>query len=335
VLICSGSQPSDHHSAQGHPERPDRLTATLSGLADLHLDDDRIDLEATAATVEQVALVHRPDYLAWLAEFCARGGGDIDADTYARPESWHEALLAAGAGLAVIDELGRGGEGVGFVAVRPPGHHALADRAMGFCLMNNVAIAAATLAERGERVVIVDWDVHHGNGTQAIFWDDPRVAYCSTHQWPYYPGTGGAAETGGPDAPDLTMNVPLPAGATGDVLQHALHEVIAPWVERFAPTWVLVSAGFDAHRDDPLADFSLSSGDFAAMATTVAEFAPGPGRLALFLEGGYNLSALRNSVAATVGALVGQPVQAEPETTGGPGRDQVLELATLRRRTTA
>ena len=176
---------------------------------------------------------------------------------------------------------------------------------MGFCLVNNVAVAAASRTALGERVLIVDWDVHHGNGTQDIFWDDPDVLYVSTHQHPLYPGTGRPDEVGGPGAPGLTLNLPLPPGATGDVLRAALDQEARASIEAFAPDWVLVSCGFDAHRDDPLSDLQLSSGDFAELARIVREFAPRPGRLALFLEGGYQHAALASSVEATLRALVG------------------------------
>jgi acetoin utilization deacetylase AcuC-like enzyme len=232
-------------------------------------------------------------------------------------------VLAVGAALAAVDALAHGEGEAAFVAARPPGHHALRDEPMGFCLLNNVAVAAATLAARGERVLVVDWDVHHGNGTQAIFWDDPRVLYVSTHQWPLYPGTGRVVETGGPGAPGLTVNVPVPPRATGDVLLRALDDVVAPVVERFAPTWVLVSAGFDAHRDDPMAGLHLTAGDFADLARRVQGFAPGPGRLALLLEGGYDLDALRVSVGATLAAVMGTDFRPEAASNGGPGADAV------------
>jgi acetoin utilization deacetylase AcuC-like enzyme len=189
---------------------------------------------------------------------------------------------------------------------------------MGFCLLNNVAIAAARLAASGERVAIVDWDVHHGNGTQEIFWDDPRVLYFSTHQSPHYPGTGGMGETGGEGAPGLTVNVPLPAGTSGDGLRCAVDDLLAPVLAQFRPGWVLVSAGFDAHRDDPLAGFLLTAGDFADLAHRVRALAPS-GRVVAFLEGGYDLDALAASVGATASALAGGDYVPEPRSTGGPG----------------
>jgi acetoin utilization deacetylase AcuC-like enzyme len=265
-------------------------------------------------------------YLEALRAFCEAGGGAIDPDTMAGPGSWDTALLAAGAALEVIDGLARGDGDVAFVAARPPGHHALAAEPMGFCLLNNVAVAAATLAERGERVLVVDWDVHHGNGTQAIFWDDPRVLYVSTHQWPLYPGSGRVTETGGPGAPGLTVNVPLPPGATGDVMLRTFDDVVTPVVDRFAPTWVLVSAGYDAHRADPMAGLHLTAGDFADIAKRVRAYAPGTGRLALVLEGGYDLDALRLSVGSSLATLLDVEFRPEHASGGGPG-DEAVDAA--------
>jgi acetoin utilization deacetylase AcuC-like enzyme len=280
-------------------------------------------LEPRRASQNELSLVHPVSYLEALRAFCEAGGGAIDPDTMAGPGSWDTALLAAGAALEVVDALTRGDGEVAFVAARPPGHHALAAEPMGFCLLNNVAVAAAALAERGERVLIVDWDVHHGNGTQAIFWDDPRVLYVSTHQWPLYPGSGRVTETGGPAAPGLTVNVPLPPRATGDVMLRTLDDVVAPVVDRFAPTWVLVSAGFDAHRADPMAGLHLTAGDFADITSRVKAFAPGPGRLALILEGGYDLDALRLSVGSSLAAALDVEFRPEHASSGGPGGDAV------------
>ncbi|HEX4217968.1 MAG TPA: histone deacetylase [Acidimicrobiales bacterium] len=325
MLIVSGPVDDSGHERKRHPERPERTAAALAAIADLGLGADLDVVAPYTADLDQLSRVHDVAYLEELAAFSRAGGGDLDPDTYATADSWTVACQAAGAGLAAIDALRRAGEGVAFVATRPPGHHALRHRAMGFCLLNNIAVAAAALTAAGERVLIVDWDVHHGNGTQAIFWDDPNVLYVSTHESPLFPGTGSAHEVGGPAALGLTVNVPLPAGATGDVVRRAITEVAQPTIGEFDPTWVLVSAGFDAHRADPLAGLSLSSGDFAELGRAVAAFAPRPGRLALFLEGGYDLEALRTSVRATLSALLGGSDGAEAPTVGGPGTEQVRQ----------
>jgi acetoin utilization deacetylase AcuC-like enzyme len=323
VLIINSWYDDSGHETEGHPEQPSRSQEARAAVEDLHLGSDLVEAPAYRATRSELETVHTGAYLDELEAFCREGGGYIDADTYATPASWAIAHDAVGSGLSVIRELQRLQRGVGFVASRPPGHHAPADRAMGFCLFNNIAVAAAELVEAGERVLIVDWDVHHGNGTQDIFWNDPRVLYVSTHQSPLYPGTGWAKEVGGNDALGLTVNIPLPAGATGDIARRAIDDIATPVVEQFSPTWVLVSAGFDAHAADPLAELRLTSGDFAALAHTVAGFAPSPGRLALFLEGGYDLAALRASVSASLGAVLGVPVAAEEPSSGGPGLEHV------------
>lgn len=332
IVVSSGPQEQLHDTGRGHPERADRLRAVEAGISGCDAADAVVPVPARMATRDELLRVHRGEYLDSVSGFVAAGGGDVDPDTRVSAGSWEAALLAAGGGLAAVEALERGDGDAAFVAVRPPGHHATPDTAMGFCLINNVAVAAAALADRGERVVVVDWDVHHGNGTQEIFWDDPRVMYVSTHEWPLYPGTGRPQETGGPRAPDLTINVPLPRGATGDVARLALDELVEPAVEAFDPTWVLISAGFDAHRSDPLAGLEWSAGDFADLATTVCRWAPGTGRVVAMLEGGYDLDALADSTGATVSALAGGRYRPEPPTSGGPGRDVVDSLVALHRR---
>ena len=329
-----GPSGGDAHDGGNHPERPERIAAVMAGVAEVAqvLGSDLVVTAPEQATRAQLEEVHTRAYIDRLEQLCASGGGHIDPDTFVQPDSWDAALRSAGAGVQAAAALRAAGTGVAFVAARPPGHHALARTGMGFCLFNNVAVTAAALAAEGERVLIVDWDVHHGNGTQDIFWNDPRVLYVSTHQSPWYPGTGAADEVGGPDALGLTVNVPLPAGATGDVVARALHEVAAPVIDAFGPTWVLVSAGYDAHRDDPLSDLSLGSADYALLAHEVAQYASAPGRLIMLLEGGYSLEALRTSVAATLGAVAGLPEMIGETTSGGPGTEAVRQAHDVRER---
>ena len=331
IVITSGPAGVAHDTGRGHPERAERLEAVERGIQTIERDGAVDRRPGRSATLADLLKVHDAGYIDRIASFISAGGGSVDADTRVSAGSWDAALLAAGSGLEAADRLEAGEAPCAFVAVRPPGHHATVDKAMGFCLINNVAVTAAALADRNQRVLIVDWDVHHGNGTQDIFWDDPRVMYVSTHEWPLYPGTGRPDETGGPNAPALTLNVPLPPGGTGDVARLAMDELAGPAVERFRPDWVLISAGFDAHRRDPLAGLEWSSGDYADLATTVAGWAPAPGRVIAFLEGGYDLQALADSTAATLSALTGHSHRPEPPTSGGPGREVVDRLVRFRR----
>jgi acetoin utilization deacetylase AcuC-like enzyme len=202
---------------------------------------------------------------------------------------------------------------------------------MGFCLFNNVAVTAAALAARGERVLVVDYDAHHGNGTQDIFYADPRVMYVSLHQYPFYPGTGAIDEVGAGAGVGTTVNVPMPAGASGDAYRAAVDEVITPVAERFAPTWLLLSAGFDAHRRDPLTDLGLTSGDYADLTDRLVRLVP-PGRRIVFLEGGYDLDGLARSVGATVAAVAGESYRPEEASEGDRGREVVPVVAELHRR---
>lgn len=288
------------------------------------MDEALVEIAARAASREELEALHPAPYLDALERFCAAGGGNIDADTGAVPASWTAAVLAAGAGPEAITRLDRGEGTAAFCAVRPPGHHAGPRRAMGFCLLNNVAVTAAILADRGERVAILDWDAHHGNGTEAAFYDDPRVLYASLHEHPLYPGTGRLRDTGGAGAEGTTVNLPLPSGATGDVALAALDEVVLPAIERFEATWLLISAGFDGHRADPLTGLAFSSGDFADLTTRAMSVVP-PGRRIAFLEGGYDLEALADSAGACLAALAGEDHRPERATGGGPGHHVVAD----------
>ena len=320
----------DEHGVPGHPERPARLEAVAVGIERSGVQDDLVRCVPRPATVDELAAAHDRGYLDALERFCAAGGGNLDPDTFAGPSSWSVAQLAAGAGLDAIDRL-RAGEGdSAFLAVRPPGHHATPSRAMGFCLLNNVAVAAAALADAGEAVLIVDIDAHHGNGTQDCFWDDPRVTYVSVHEHPMYPGTGMIRETGGPDALGTVVNVPVPAHTAGDVYRRLVDDVVAPLAERVAPTWLLLSTGFDAHRLDPLTDLALSAGDYWDLTDRILRLVPA-GRRLVFLEGGYDLDAVSMATASTVAAMAGVENRLEPVTGGEPDAPGHAAVAVARR----
>lgn len=324
VLLLTHPQFLEHDTGRGHPERPARLTAVLDGIAaaEAAAEVEVVPVVPRAAERHELARVHAEPYLDAMEAFCRGGGGYVDGDTVAAPESWDAAVLAAGAGLEAVERLDAGEADAAFLAVRPPGHHAGRGQAMGFCLLNNVAVAAAALAARGERVLVVDWDAHHGNGTQAVFYEHADVAYVSLHQFPLYPGTGRLEERGAGEGAGTTLNLPFPAGTSGDVYRAAVDEVLAPFAEGFRPTWVLMSAGFDAHRADPLTDLGLSAGDFADLAARVSALVP-PGRRLAFLEGGYDLEALAHSAGACVAALAGEQYRPEPATGGEVGRSVV------------
>ena len=285
------------HDPGSHPESPARYAAALAAVR--ARPERALEVVATAAPREAVDAVHDPRFVDALQRFCRQGGGSIDSDTAVSADSFEAALRASGAAIAAVADALAGGPGFAFG--RPPGHHAERARAMGFCLINHVAVAAADARRRGlERLAVVDWDAHHGNGTQALFWDDPNVLYASIHQFGsgFYPGTGDHRERGGDAALGATLNVPLAAGTSAADHLAAFREVIVPAVAAFRPGVIVVSAGFDAHRDDPLCSLALTEPDFAAMATDLLELGP----VAFVLEGGYDLDALRGGVGAVLDA---------------------------------
>lgn len=307
-----------HLAGVGHPESPDRLHAVLRGAKSAGLGEGLVTFVPRAATATEIERVHTSHYLYQLEKFCLNGGTQPDPDTAVVPASYRAAIHGAGAGIDAAQRLQVGEASAAFLALRPPGHHALSERAMGFCLLNNVAITAAALAAQGERVVIVDIDAHHGNGTQAAFYSDPKVLYISMHQYPFYPGSGALVEAGEGEGSGYTINLPFPAKTTGDAYSLAFDEVIGPACESFGPTWLLVSAGFDAHRDDPLTDLGLTAGDYAVMTQRLMDLAI-PGRRIFFLEGGYHLLALERSVQATLAVLGANALETEP--VSGAGAD--------------
>ncbi len=328
VLFVTHEAYLEHLTGPGHPERPSRLAAVIAGAQVDGVADALIPLEPIPAQREDLERVHPAWYLDRLEALAEAGGGWMDADTRLSTESARAARLAAGAGLTAVEALREGRAEAAFCAVRPPGHHATRTDSMGFCLISNIAVVAASLADAGERVWVFDFDAHHGNGTQAVFVDDPRVLFVSLHQWPLYPGTGRLTEQGTGAGCGTTMNFPLPPGATGDVYLQAFDDVIAPVVEKFDPTWLLISAGFDAHRADPLAELALTAGDYALLTARARQFVPS-GRCIAMLEGGYDLEALSASTSAVLSALAGTPAAAERPSSGGPGAHVVAEAGKL------
>jgi len=291
----------------GHPEQPGRLRAVEAALAERNwLGWER--RQAPAASEEELMLVHPRQHVEGIRQLCRSGGGAIDVDTYAGAASYEAALRSAGGACAMARALLAGEAEVGFAAGRPPGHHAEPSRAMGFCLFDNVAVAAAlAIAELGvERVFILDWDVHHGNGTAEIFRRRRDVLFASIHQGGIFPGTGARADTGEGPGEGFTINLPVAAGSGEDVWLALLEDEILPASAAFRPQLVLISAGFDAHRDDPLAECRLQASSFARMAELVRHAAAGWGApVGAVLEGGYDLAALADSVTATMAALAG------------------------------
>jgi acetoin utilization deacetylase AcuC-like enzyme len=289
----------EHDTGLGHPERADRIRAIEAELeAHDWLGFER--REAPAVTTEQLLAVHPQSYIDSVRETCARSGA-FDLDTPTSPGSWEAALHAAGGACALVEAL-VGGERVGFSALRPPGHHAEPSRAMGFCLFANVSIAARHALDSlgAERVLVLDWDVHHGNGTNTIFHESPQVLFASLHQYPFWPGSGALSDVGAGPGEGYSLNLPVPAGSGEDEFCGLVEHVVLPAAREFDPDLVLVSAGYDAHRDDPLGGCSLETGSYAQLALLARTLGKPVGYV---LEGGYDLGALAASVATSMESL--------------------------------
>ena len=299
----------EHDMGAGHPESPSRLRAIMQQLEQSGTLTRVTRIEPRKAEDEWITQVHTPSYVASLNRHAPTSGRvSLDPDTSMSPGSLNAAYLAAGGALAGVDAIMAGQVEQVFCAVRPPGHHAEAGRAMGFCLYNNVAIAARYAQKKHglSRVLIVDWDVHHGNGTQHSFEDDPSVLFFSTHQYPHYPGSGWITERGKGDGEGFTINVPMEAGEGDEEYQAVFLKSLVPAADEFKPEFVIISAGFDAHKDDPLASMGLTEAGYAELTGIVAGIATrhAKGRILSSLEGGYNLTALAASVDAHINALL-------------------------------
>jgi acetoin utilization deacetylase AcuC-like enzyme len=297
------------HDTGDHVENPRRLVEAMSYLKETGVKERLISLPARPASPEELEMIHAPEYVAYVKSKAENGGGWLDADTVMSPKSYEAALYAAGGVLAAVEAVIQGKVDNAFALVRPPGHHSVHGQAMGFCIFNNVAIAAEFVLSKFnlDRVLIVDFDVHHGNGTQDAFYADPEVLYFSTHQYPFYPGTGSLDETGTGEGEGTTVNFPMAAGWGDEEYLRAFNEVLVPVARRFQPELILVSAGFDPHWADHLAMMKVTITGFAQMATILKELAAGlcQGRLVFTLEGGYNLRVVASSIRATFDVLLG------------------------------
>jgi acetoin utilization deacetylase AcuC-like enzyme len=321
LIVATHPASMEHDTSRNHPESPQRVSAVLAGLNDSSLKIHLISSPEVAQ--KELERVHDREYVDMIEAFCSMGGGALDMDTIVSAESWEAALRAAGGVIATIEEV-EGSQGAsGFVVARPPGHHAMRDRAMGFCIFNNVVVATGWLRSRGQRVAIIDWDVHHGNGTESMVGHDSDVLYVSLHQSPFYPFDGDPAAVDRGPAPGTVFNVPLIAGTAGDVYREAWESMVLPAILEFDPDWVLLSAGYDAHHADHLAGLRLVTDDYGWMAGELARVFP-VSRTVIVLEGGYDLDALRDSAKATVQGLAGE-FEAGPPFRSPDGASEYLD----------
>jgi acetoin utilization deacetylase AcuC-like enzyme len=320
LTVVSTPRFADHVTPPGHPERPGRADV-LRGVAEACRARGAAIVEPRVATTAELARVHAPEYIASIDATAGRAVA-LDPDTFTSPLTAEVARLAAGAALTAVDRVLDGPAGSrALVAGRPPGHHAERDRAMGFCVYNSVAVAAAHARARGvRRVAIVDYDVHHGNGTQWSFYDDPSVLVLSSHQYPFYPGTGAAQDTGRGAGAGFTVNLPLEAGTTNADIEAAFRAVTVPILDQFQPELLLLSAGFDAHADDPLGGLRLTAGQFGRLTASLLQVVDphALGRVVAVTEGGYDLPALNASLTAVARVLAGEADVGEFERPEGP-----------------
>lgn len=297
------------HNQSGHPENAKRLDAILTGLKESELIEKLIQAKSRFAEIEEILFCHAEEYVEHLKEFCEKGGGYLDPDTYSNEYSFNAASFAVGSSINLTKAVIKGDLRNGFALLRPPGHHALANRSMGFCLFGNISIAAkAALKQPGvEKIVIVDFDVHHGNGTQALVGDDADILFISSHQYPFYPGTGNIREIGKGEAEGKVINIPLEAGVGDSGFIRIYEEIVLPALRRFNPDLILVSAGYDAHWDDPLASLNLSLTGYNWISRELIKSANEicSGKIIFFLEGGYDLDVLRYGVTNAIRGLMG------------------------------
>ncbi|MDM7998747.1 MAG: histone deacetylase [Dehalococcoidia bacterium] len=324
------------HDTGDHIENGRRLERILEVLGNSGIRQQLVGIAPDPAPLEDLLLVHSAQHVARVDRYSAEGGGWLDGDTVTSPESYEAAIYAVGGTAKAVDKVIRGEIESAFALVRPPGHHATRTEAMGFCLFNNVAIAAKlALQKHGlERVLIVDFDVHHGNGTQDIFYDEPRVLYLSTHQWPLYPGTGRVEDTGVAGGRGYTVNIPLPPWCGDREYLLSFEKIVVPVARRYRPQIILASAGYDAHWADNISSMQVTVGGYARIAAILKQLAAElcQGRLVLALEGGYHLQALAHSVKATIEVLMGLPAGVDDPLGSPPHGSSAVDVTALMQR---